>query len=65
MQHITLKERKRNTWTRAKTRVTYARERATRVKWQYAGQQVECTNTELKIMVAEERTGKTTNEKVG
>ena len=34
--HITLKDRKRNTWIRAKTRVADARERATKLKWQYA-----------------------------
>ena len=38
MLHITLKDIKRNTWRRARTRVTYTRERATRLKWQYAGQ---------------------------
>ena len=35
--HVTLKNRKRNVWIRARTRVTDARERETRMKWQYAG----------------------------
>ena len=37
MLHITLRDRKRNTWIRARTRVTDVRERAARLKWQYAG----------------------------
>ena len=37
MVHITSQDRKRNTWIRAITRVTDARERVTRLKWQYAG----------------------------
>ena len=37
MLHITLKDRKCNTWIRARTRVTDARERATRRKLQYVG----------------------------
>ena len=38
MLHITLKDRQRNTWIRARTsRLTDARERATRLKRQYAG----------------------------
>ena len=35
--HIALKDRKCNTWIRARTRVTDARKRATRLKWQYPG----------------------------
>jgi len=38
MLHIILKDRKRTTWITATTRVIDARERATRLKWQYAGQ---------------------------
>ena len=34
--HITLKDRKHNTRIRARTRVTDAREKAARLKWQYA-----------------------------
>ena len=37
MLHIILKDRKCNTWIRARTRVTDARERATRLKYQYVG----------------------------
>ena len=77
MLHVTLKDRKRNIWISARTRVTDARERCKRklrckteiaVCWtqcKTSEQQVECANTELETMVGKERKGKTTNEMEG
>lgn len=55
MLHVTLKDKKRNTWIRQRTKVTDVRDRSARLKWQFAGHNARQTDTRWNVRVLDWR----------